>query len=62
MGCEHVLPARVAGIARGPHAEGVDLERQTEEVNEPIVHVIVDDLERLDVPGKKLSSRSRDFH
>jgi error-prone DNA polymerase len=27
-----------------------------------IVHVIVDDLERLDVPGKKLPSLSRDFH
>jgi error-prone DNA polymerase len=42
-------------------ARGV-IDRQNEQVDAPIVHVIVDDLERLDVPGKKLPSLSRDFH
>jgi error-prone DNA polymerase len=28
----------------------------------PIVHVVVGELERLDIPGRQLSSQSRDFH
>ena len=45
---------REPNVPPGPRPEGSE---QT-----PVIHVIVDDLERLDVPGRDVASRSRDFH
>ncbi len=48
-------PGERRGDQGGPH-------RDSAAGHSPVVHVIVDDLERLDVPGRRLPSSSRDFH
>ncbi|MCE7891982.1 MAG: error-prone DNA polymerase, partial [Sorangiineae bacterium PRO1] len=40
----------------------VERDREATRAEVPILHVIVDDLERLDRPESKLEKRSRDFH
>jgi error-prone DNA polymerase len=39
-----------------------EIEREREGGAEPVIHVIVQDLERLDVPEAKVGKMSRDFH
>jgi len=59
------LPARHATLmlARGKVERQVTESKQGEAgKTTPIVHLVVEELERLDIPGKDIESVSRDFH